>query len=64
MERVERNALESISAAVLAIAAEREVDPVLRRIVRSARELAGARFAALGHPGRRRARSPSSSPTA
>jgi signal transduction histidine kinase len=47
---VERNALESMSEAVLAIAAEREVDPVLRRLVRAARELAGARFAALGIP--------------
>jgi signal transduction histidine kinase len=50
VENVERNALESISAAVLAIAAEREVDPVLRQMARSARELAGARFAALGIP--------------
>src|SRR5918992_3308668 len=47
---MERSALESISEAVLAIAAEREVDPVLRRLVHSARELAGARYAALGIP--------------
>jgi signal transduction histidine kinase len=47
---MERDALESMSEAVLAIAAEREVDPVLRRMVRAARELAGARFAALGIP--------------
>jgi signal transduction histidine kinase len=47
---VDRDALESMSEAVLAIAAEREVDPVLRRLVRAARELAGARFAALGIP--------------
>jgi signal transduction histidine kinase len=47
---MERDALESMSEAVLAIAAEREVDPVLRRLVRAARELAGARFAALGIP--------------
>src|SRR3954462_764662 len=40
---MERSALESISEAVLAIAAEREVDPVLRRLVAVARELAGAR---------------------
>ena len=43
-------ALESISEAVLAIAAEREVEPVLRRLVHSARELAHARYAALGIP--------------
>jgi len=47
---MERDALESMSEAVLAIAAEREVDPVLRRLVRAARELAGARYAALGIP--------------
>jgi signal transduction histidine kinase len=47
---MERSALESISEAVLAIAAEREVDPVLRRLVAVARELAGARYAALGIP--------------
>jgi signal transduction histidine kinase len=45
-----RGALEAISEAVLAIAAEREVDTVLRRLVHSARELAGARYAALGVP--------------
>src|SRR5262245_20546493 len=47
---MERGALEAMSEAVLAIATEREVDPVLRRLVESARELAGARFAALGIP--------------
>ena len=47
---MQRGALESISEAVLAIAAEREVEPVLRRLVHSARELAGARYAALGIP--------------
>src|SRR5919198_1162354 len=47
---MERDALESMSEAVLAIAAEREVDPVLRRLVSVARELAGARHAALGIP--------------
>jgi signal transduction histidine kinase len=47
---MQRGALESISEAVLAIAAEREVQPVLRRLVGSARELAGARYAALGIP--------------
>jgi signal transduction histidine kinase len=47
---MQRRALEAISEAVLAIAAEREVEPVLRRLVESARELAGARYAALGIP--------------
>jgi signal transduction histidine kinase len=50
VELMERDALDSMSEAVLAIAAEREVDPVLRRMVRAARELAGARYAALGIP--------------
>ena len=50
MASMQRGALESISETVLAIAAEREVDPVLRRLVHSARELAGARYAALGIP--------------
>jgi signal transduction histidine kinase len=45
-----RGALEAISEAVLAIAAEREVDAVLQRLVHSARELAAARYAALGVP--------------
>jgi signal transduction histidine kinase len=47
---MERDALESMSDAVLAIAGEREVEPVLRRLVHSARELAHARYAALGIP--------------
>ena len=50
MAPVQRSALESMSETVLAIAAEREVEPMLRRLVRSARELAGARYAALGIP--------------
>ena len=50
MAFVQRSALESMSETVLAIAAEREVEPMLRRLVRSARELAGARYAALGIP--------------
>ena len=50
MGLVQRNALESMSETVLAIAAEREVEPMLRRLVRSARELSGARYAALGIP--------------
>jgi signal transduction histidine kinase len=50
VQAMPRDALESMSEAVLAIAAEREVEPVLRRLVHSARELAGARYAALGIP--------------
>ncbi len=44
------DALRAMSDAVLAIAAERAVDPVLQRLVDSARELAGARYAAIGVP--------------
>jgi signal transduction histidine kinase len=40
----------AMSEAVLAIAGERSVDTVLQRIVHSARELARARYAALGVP--------------
>jgi signal transduction histidine kinase len=47
---MQRGALESMSETVLAIAAEREVEPMLRRLVGSARELSGARYAALGIP--------------
>ncbi len=47
---MERDALDAMSEAVLAIAAEREVEPVLRRLVAVARDLAGARYAALGIP--------------
>lgn len=39
-----------MSDAVLAIAAERTADPVLRRLVEAARTLAGGRYAALGIP--------------
>src|SRR3954447_19432450 len=42
--------LRTVSDAVLAVAAELSVDEVLQRLVDSARELAGARFAALGLP--------------
>jgi signal transduction histidine kinase len=47
---MQRTALEAISDAMLAVSGQREVEPVLRRLVHSARELAGARFAALGVP--------------
>ncbi len=43
-------ALQAVSDAVLAVAAELSVDEVLQRLVDSARELAGARYAALGIP--------------
>jgi signal transduction histidine kinase len=43
-------AVRAMSDAVLAIARERSVDTVLQRIVHSARELASARYAALGVP--------------
>jgi signal transduction histidine kinase len=43
-------AVQAMSDAVLAIAGERSVETVLRRIVTSARELVGARYAALGVP--------------
>jgi signal transduction histidine kinase len=43
-------ALRAVSDAVLAVAAELSVDEVLQRLVDGARELAGARFAALGIP--------------
>ncbi len=43
-------ALRTVSDAVLAVAAQLSVDEVLQRLVDGARELAGARFAALGIP--------------
>ncbi len=42
--------LKAVSDAVLAVASQLSVDEVLQRLVDSARELAGARFAALGIP--------------
>src|SRR3954453_14833308 len=42
--------LRTVSDAVLAVAAELSVDEVLQRLVHGARDLAGARFAALGLP--------------
>ena len=44
------SATEALSDAVLAIAAEHAVDPVLQKLVDAARELAGARYAAIGVP--------------
>ncbi len=43
-------ALQAVSDAVLAVTSERSVDEVLQRLVHSARELAEARYAALGIP--------------
>ena len=42
--------LRAVSDAVLSVAAQRSVEEVLQRLVESARELAGARYAALGTP--------------
>ena len=46
----ERTALQAMSDAVLAIAAELSVEAVLQRLVDAARDLAGARYAAIGVP--------------
>jgi signal transduction histidine kinase len=43
-------AFRALSDVILALASEHEVQPVLQRLVHSARELAGARYAALGIP--------------
>jgi hypothetical protein len=43
-------ALKAVSDAVLAVTAQHSVDEVLQRLVDGARELAGARYAALGIP--------------
>jgi signal transduction histidine kinase len=43
-------ALRAVSDAVLAVAAELSIEEVLQRLVHGARELAGARYAALGLP--------------
>ncbi|MBV9049613.1 MAG: GAF domain-containing sensor histidine kinase [Solirubrobacterales bacterium] len=43
-------ALQAVSDAVLAVASQLSVDEVLQRLVHSARELVGARYAALGIP--------------
>jgi signal transduction histidine kinase len=47
---MESTTFRTLSDVVLAIAADHEVDSVLQRIVHSARELGGARYAALGIP--------------
>ena len=50
MAAADRTAFRALSDVVLAIAAEREVEPVLQRLVHAARELGDARYAALGVP--------------
>src|SRR5438105_2947495 len=42
--------LRAVSDTVLAVASQRSVEEVLQRLVDAARELAGARYAALGIP--------------
>jgi hypothetical protein len=44
------SATEALSDAVLAITAEHAVEPVLQKLVDAARELTGARYAAIGVP--------------
>jgi signal transduction histidine kinase len=44
------HALEALSDAVLAVSSEQAVGPILQKLVDAARELVGARFAALGIP--------------
>jgi signal transduction histidine kinase len=50
VERHEDAAFRAMSDAVLAIAAEHAVEPILQKLVHAARELANARYAALGIP--------------
>ena len=50
MEESVSPALQAVSDAVLSVAAQQSVDEVLQRLVHSARELVGARYAALGIP--------------
>ena len=46
----DQSPLEAVSDALLAITAERSVEPILQKIVDAARQLTGARYAALGIP--------------
>jgi signal transduction histidine kinase len=52
LERVEQHsaALRAMNDAVLAIAAEATIEPMLQRLVHSARELVDAKYAAIGVP--------------
>src|SRR5919112_245543 len=52
LESRDSSAFRTLSDVVLALAAEREVEPVLQQLVHAARELGGARYAALGVPDR------------
>src|SRR5919205_3492254 len=49
-EALDSRALRAVSDAVVAIAAEHRFEPVLEKLADSARELAGARYAAIGVP--------------
>jgi signal transduction histidine kinase len=53
MQHDDAPALRALSDAVLDIARERSVEPILRRLVEAARELVAARYAALGIPDER-----------
>src|SRR3954468_13940108 len=50
MAAADRTAFRALSDVVLAVAGEHEVEPVLQKVVHSARELGGAKYAALGIP--------------
>ena len=50
MDEQPSRAFEAMSDAVLAVAAEHAVEPILQKLVHAARELARARYAALGIP--------------
>ncbi len=50
MEAKPTRAFDALSDAVLAIASERSVEPILQRLVEAARELVDAEYAALGVP--------------
>ncbi len=49
-ESLDGRALRALDEAVLTIAAERRFEPVLEKLVAAARDLAGARYAAVGIP--------------
>ena len=50
-DEIARSTLDSVHEAALSITAELSLPVVLERIVHIARDLAGARYAALGVPG-------------
>ena len=49
-ETLDSRALRAVSDAVVAIAAEHRFEPVLEKLADAARQLAGARYAAIGVP--------------